>query len=529
MSPYAAEENNGNEDIHINIHDSNAVCEFLVVQVTKWDNKSFGDGDNLFVQGMDSLQALQFVRYLRKALKKPGLAITILYTNPSLVQLAGSIAENSDREVDSQATEAIERGKKIEETIQRYCQLVDEIATEQKLATDPPAVSDHVVILTGSSGSLGSHILETLIQNTSVSHIYCLNRTSSSASSPRSPHLQNNQKENRLNSSDFPTSKITFLTATLSKPDLGLDSEIFAKLQNLATDFIHSAWPVNFNVSLETFKPQLDGIVNILSFVSVIPRRVSLLFVSSISSISALSSPTTVPEKMVDSVSAPLSMGYAESKFISEHMLNHAAKKFPTIDIKVARVGQIAGPAHTDGIWKMGEWLPSLVVTSFHMGFIPENLGRDMIMLDWVPVDILSSSLIDIAFDSDSTTIEPGARVFHPLNPAPTTGETLLPSILKTLLASSHGIASRPAVTPIPYTAWLQKLRDTAKEDPLSSELDDVLVKYPAIKLLDFFEKLPETRWMEKDVDTAIGVSEGLRGLKGIEGVWMEKWVGGWI
>ncbi|TEY39882.1 hypothetical protein BOTCAL_0448g00080 [Botryotinia calthae] len=520
MSAYSAGENDENEE-HVDIHDIEAVHKLLrqtVLKVTKWDEVKVQDEDNLFVQGMDSLQALQLIRHLRKALNKLDLAISILYTNPSIAQLLQSIIAMSKDESNTNTSNASIRRHQIEETLQKYVQLVDEIVSKHGLVENSSPVNEHVVILTGSTGSLGSYILRKLMQDKSVSHIYCLDRTSSA----HSRHLENNKKNNE--STDFPTSKVTFLKTDLSKPDFDLNNETYKQIQNSATDIIHSAWPVNFNLSLETFKPQLDGIINLLSLISATPHHVSLLFISSISSILGLES-TSIPEKIIEDISAPLQMGYAESKFISERVLDHAAKKL-SVDIKIARVGQIAGPAYTSGVWNKSEWMPSLVVSSFNMGFVPENLGSDEMKLDWVPIDILSSSLVDLVFNRDPKASESGARVFHPLNQNPTTWNTLLPIILDTL----NFLNPNATITSVPYTTWLQKLKDTTRENASSTtELEGILEKYPAIKLLEFFETLPETKWSDKDVGKAIEASVHLKGLRGIEGAWMKKWVEGWI
>ncbi|KAF7936357.1 uncharacterized protein EAE98_002576 [Botrytis deweyae] len=522
MSAYSAGENDENEEL-VNICNDEAVHKLLrqaVLKVTKWDEAKVQDEDNLFVQGMDSLQALQLIRNLRRALNKPDLAISILYTNPSIAQLLQSIIAMSKDESNTNTVNASNRRHKIEETLKQYVQFVDRISSKHEFGEKLSPVNEHVVVLTGSTGSLGSYILRTLMQDKSVSHIYCFDRTSSA----HSRHLEKNKKNNE--STDFPASKVTFLKTDLSKPNLDLDDEIYKRIQSSATDIIHSAWPVNFNLSLETFKPQLDGIIHLLSFVSAIPHHVSLLFISSISSILGLES-TPVPETIIDDVSAPLLMGYAESKFISERILDYASKtKLLTVDIKVARVGQIAGPAYTSGVWNKSEWMPSLVVTSFHMGFLPENLGSDEMKLDWVPIDILSSSLVDLSFYKDPNASENGAKVFHPLNQTPTTWNTLLPIILDTL----NSLNPKVAITTILYTVWLKKLKDTTRENASSTaELEAMLEKYPAIKLREFFETLPQTKWSDKDVEMAMGASVHLKGLKGIEGAWMEKWVKGWI
>lgn len=64
----------------------------------------------------------------------------------------------------------------INATLSIYEKEIDNIST----STVPENVSSsgsEVVLLTGSTGAVGSFLLDTLIQNKSVSTIYCLNRS----------------------------------------------------------------------------------------------------------------------------------------------------------------------------------------------------------------------------------------------------------------------------------------------------------------------------------------------------------------
>ncbi|TGO17333.1 hypothetical protein BPAE_0435g00080 [Botrytis paeoniae] len=157
MSAYSAGENDENEEL-VDIHNIEGVHKLLrlaVLKVTKWDEVKVQDEDNLFVQGMDSLQALQLIRNLRKALKKPDLAISILYTNPSIAQLVQSILAMSKDESNINTVNASNRRHKIEETLQKYVQIVDRISSKHEFGEKLSPVNEHVVVLTGSTGSLG--------------------------------------------------------------------------------------------------------------------------------------------------------------------------------------------------------------------------------------------------------------------------------------------------------------------------------------------------------------------------------------
>ncbi|EME80823.1 uncharacterized protein MYCFIDRAFT_85221 [Pseudocercospora fijiensis CIRAD86] len=71
----------------------------------------------------------------------------------------------------------------------------------------------HTVIVTGSTASLGNHILQELLGDSSVAHIYCLNRSADAVS------RQEKSFEARGTKADF--SKAMFLAANfLDKSDL---------------------------------------------------------------------------------------------------------------------------------------------------------------------------------------------------------------------------------------------------------------------------------------------------------------------
>ena len=80
------------------------------------------------------------------------------------------------------------------------------------------------VVLTGSTGSLGSYLLNNLISSPKVSKVYCLNRR---------PNAGEYQAE--INASRGLISKwdrVEFLHVDLSKPSLGLEESVYERLRN---------------------------------------------------------------------------------------------------------------------------------------------------------------------------------------------------------------------------------------------------------------------------------------------------------
>ena len=75
----------------------------------------------------------------------------------------------------------------------------------------------------------------------------------------------------------------------------------------------------------------------------------------------------TIEEKAVDATSA-VGMGYSESKWVAERLLELAASK-TTLHTVSIRVGQISGTSA--GAWQRAEWFPSMIKSAVYLGYIP--------------------------------------------------------------------------------------------------------------------------------------------------------------
>jgi hypothetical protein len=94
------------------------------------------------------------------------------------------------------------------------------------------------VLLTGSTGAFGSHVLSQLVQREGVYAVYCLDRAN-----PRSLGART-QRIRREAASDKGDTKVEFWSMELGKTDLGLDSGTvqkvsFSNLGKSSTDKFH--------------------------------------------------------------------------------------------------------------------------------------------------------------------------------------------------------------------------------------------------------------------------------------------------
>ncbi|KAL8953436.1 MAG: hypothetical protein Q9222_000710 [Ikaeria aurantiellina] len=245
--------------------------------------------------------------------------------------------------------------------------------------------------------------------------------------------------------------------------------------------------------------------------------RIGIFFISSISAVmdwpAGHNGP--VPEEIVDDFTVPAAMGYAESKHVAERLLSLAYTNCQ-IPISICRVGQIAGPVlSSKGVWNKREWFP-MVASCRYLGCIPDSLG-DSQQIDWVPIDILSTIIMELSLQPTNGGSKLGARVYHVTNPNPTTWDTLLPSVKADM---------SPQAEVVPLATWTKRLQDSIA----GSDTPALLAQNPAAKLLGFYEGLLETGRAPTVLSTveAQKVSATLRALEPVSRAWVTKWLQQW-
>ncbi|OCL12111.1 acetyl-CoA synthetase-like protein [Glonium stellatum] len=474
------------------------------------------DDTDIFALGADSLQVLALSSALSHAVQsakgtRPA-AITprLIYANPTVEKLAKELKQSvlcGSGQSDDSATISAEQ--EMAEIVKKYTDDLPE-ASENPL----PAPQDkHTVILTGSTGSLGNYILEVLISNPRISHIYCLNRSDNASTRQEQSFLD------RGATPDF--TNTTFWRADLGSERLGLSPAQFQTLQSSATAIVHNAWAVDFNQALASYEPtHIRSIRRLVDLSASSPRRPHIAFVSSIASVGAWATAHAglVPERFFPDDAIALPQGYARSKHVAARILAAAAQR-AGVRATVIRAGQLAGPRDGRAVWNLREWLPSLVVSSRAMGVLPRTLGN-MDQVDWVPVDVAARVVVDVVMArvGGETGKEEVARepfdVFHVVNPRVVTWRELVPAIRRWFGEDKVGV--------VDFGTWLERLRQT----PLTPE---EVARKPGVKLLDFYAGLVEGKGLPRLATTrTVQVSDALRELEPVNGGLIEAWLRRW-
>ncbi|KAI1496455.1 male sterility protein-domain-containing protein [Biscogniauxia marginata] len=363
----------------------------------------------------------------------------------------------------------------------------------------PKPADSFVVLMTGSTGSLGSYILDSLVREPRVSRIYCLNRGHSGLE---------RQKKSQATKGLRPLSeKVQCLDVDLSKPYFGLSTQVYTKLLREVTTVIHSAWRVDFNLSIDSFKSHIGIVRSFIDFSAHSSFGAHIFFVSSLSAVSNWHSATgqkdNIREQIYEDWRIPEAIGYGNRS---------SDVGVPAV---VCRVGQVAGPTAAAGIWPKQEWLPSLIASSKHLGKLPSSLGQ-MDMVDWVPVDVAAQSIAELATGSTISETSAGVGVYHVVNPRQTTWASLVPTIVRHLDTGN-------TIKVVQLKEWVSALRESA---PVTEDIS----QNPAIKLLDFFEGLASKIGDPVRLDTkeAVGRSPALASLGPIQDGMVENWMRQW-
>ncbi|KAI1262037.1 acetyl-CoA synthetase-like protein [Xylariaceae sp. FL1019] len=471
--------------------------------------KELTDDDNLFAAGFDSLLVFQILGALRKAAAEDAkvevtLAPTLIYGNPTLEKLSNAfydaIHPDGDAPYDASAA---------------TFQLAEDIVA--KYTRDLPTDGESVIV-TGTTGSLGTYVLNSLIKNESVKRIYCFNRSSDAEERNRAGFKAKGLTE------VWPAKKVQFLNADLSKPDFGLGQGKYDVLLKGVTKIIHNQWPVNFNWDLSSFEPHIRGVRHLVDFAKKSRQGTAIFYISSIGSITKWADDSPVPEQPIHDLTVAGTQGYSLSKLMAEMVLEQAVK-VSGVDASVCRVGQIAGPVTTGekGEWNKQEWFPTILETSKYLKLLPSNLGT-LDRIEWVPVDLLAEMISEFAGigakkGQNDEVDEDELKVYHAVNPKLGYWQVIAPTILKSMPAGTRSV---------PWTEWVQALKD-AQRTATSATARELT----GLKLLDFYESLimPEdVKYTPFNLETGVSTrkSQTMKRLPPVTNEWVELWLKQW-
>ncbi|CAF4000764.1 unnamed protein product [Rotaria sp. Silwood2] len=471
-------QNKNNSQLHLKHHLStkHGICIYLQRIVAEIFNKPieiFADySKSLYSLSLDSLTAIELRNIL--CVEFGQLDQQIIHEFSSIDALADQLLRIINKE-QVQTSIDTQHYKETEEIIDKYIDLmkIDDnrrIITSKKHSNDCDhnIQNERIFLITGANGSLGSQILLQLLQKLQVSRIYCFVRGQDASDRlRRAMEIREQDLTMLLNNN-----RIIILNMDLNHDRLGQTQDMYKQLQNEVTDIIHSAWKMDFNMTIKDFDQDcLQGLYRLLKFASSsttkLPKRFH--FISSISAAGSNLFNEIKEEPLPRRVEIALPHGYGQSKYAAEHICLAAMdlwKSLPLVflgvPIDIYRFGQISGDSGT-GAWNTAEMISLMICAGGGgMGILPDKCQK----IDWIPANYGAACVVDIAINTSTELTSPFERVHHILNPHEINWSELL----------EHLKLSGLQFKVVSIKEWLRMLLASPKN--------------PAYALVSFFEKL---------------------------------------
>lgn len=348
-----------------------------------------------------------------------------------------------------------------------------------------PLNQGQTIVLTGSTGTLGTHLLDAMVHSPNVRKIICLNRA---ADGGASRHLQDMSGREDDSVAALYNNKVEFWHADLTRSDFGLPAAEHARLVRDTDRVILNAWPVNFNMAVGSFEPHICGVRHFADFAARAKKRVAVIFISSVSAVHNWTTMTgasgPVPEARLNDLSlAGGEGGYGASKLLGGLILDEAAAQgdFP---YAVVRVGQIAGPESKDTRgtgrgWNRNEWFPSIVASSLYLSAFPSDLGNQE-RVDWTPVERIAGLVLEVGGITQAVDLGSISGYYHGANPKATTWSQIAKAVRE-----FYGEERLPEV--IPFSEWVSRL-EMSEHDSNGHVSETPIDRNPGIKLVDTYQ-----------------------------------------
>ena len=240
---YARSDDASLPTVKLEAHDQDALTKGLQeLLVGTLGLEAIAPEQDIFAVGADSLQVMNLVRQLRSSFTAQPtnevipphlISPKIIYSNPTAAKLAKALHQMTGHTVEGSEGFEQQRIKKMEETLAKY---IEDLPKAYTNGVDNGNRDDKLtVVLTGSTGSLGSYLLDALLSSDQVSKVICLNRGA---------HSEEKQKKSNASRGlvdDWDRDKVQFLTTDLSKPRLGLNAEDYDLLVKEASFIIRKS------------------------------------------------------------------------------------------------------------------------------------------------------------------------------------------------------------------------------------------------------------------------------------------------
>jgi amino acid adenylation domain-containing protein/thioester reductase-like protein len=379
------------------IHAPETVTGRMVAEIWKTilERRQIGEFDNFFMIGGDSLSAIEACSAFSK--KNISVKVQELYDFPTVSSLAAHI----DGKVISKTNPALP----MITCRKRKERLAD-------ITQDESERSLKNVLITGSTGYLGIHLLKQLLDRTEA-HIFCLIRGGSMREAEKRLETIFRYYFNRI-STEVAMERITILRGDVCDTNLSLSLKKYRCIIDNVETVFNCAALVKFYGTYEEFRRiNYEGLNHIVDFAEKAAARlyhISTMGIAGGPDIRQDNPDSLFTENDLYTGQHYMDNPYVRSKFEAENYL--VDKINNRMDATIFRLGQIT-ERWSDGVFQRNvqdNYFHSILKALCTVGIVPGKLLLQEI--DLSPVDLCSEAILRLAVLEKCS-----GRIFHIYNP----------------------------------------------------------------------------------------------------------------
>lgn len=177
------------------------------------------------------------VQYLRRADFNVGtLPRHFIYTNPTIRQLANFLYQLEADAAPSASDDSL--ASKIIQMMNLVSKYSENLPCASCGGVDD--TDGEVILLTGSTGSLGAFILESLLKNAAIDLVYALNRRGTNSTETIQSRQSYAFETNGIDTQPLKSPKLIILEADITSPDLGISPTLLEEMRRRVTCILHT-------------------------------------------------------------------------------------------------------------------------------------------------------------------------------------------------------------------------------------------------------------------------------------------------
>ncbi|MFC7898304.1 amino acid adenylation domain-containing protein [Streptomyces sp. NPDC057381] len=394
--------------------------------------------DNFFELGGNSLLAAELLAKIRAS-----VGVMITQVRP-LIRL---LLDDASLRGFAAAVEAARAGRLDSDAGQVDFAAEAELGVEvRRVPSDPASWRDPAhILLTGATGFLGVYLLRELLATTEAT-VHCLVRADDADGAMQRVRANALHYFRDDLAEHCASGRVVAVPGDLAKPRLGLTEADFDRLARDVDVIHHPGGLVNFIYPYAHMRAaNVEGTREIIRLAARY-RNAPVHYTSTMAVISGFGTAGVryVTEKTPAAHPDRLSVGYVESKWVAEALLQNAAEA--GLPVAVYRAADISGDRRC-GAWNTATEMCAMKKFVVDTGMAPVA----ELPLDYTPVDVFAAAVAHIA-----ATRLPGGEVYHLTNP----GKVNVSVLADRLRAHGH------TVRDVPWEEWLDQVVKTAVEQP---------------------------------------------------------------